>query len=155
MGDLQLCGTLNVALSQTGFLSFYLQNCFVNSNLAFPLNYESQIIAYNVLVPHSINRIPCFFSLYRGQFNKGGSCKLQLPHVWFKQKFSTAKFNKGGSCKLQFSQVKYKVFQLSPSSNRAEKREREREEFQKPVFEKNIEKNWLSVFFGFFRIILT
>ena len=53
-----------------------------------------------------------------------------------------AKFNKGGSCKLQFSQVKFKMFQLSPSSNRAEKREREREreELQKPVFEKNIEK---------------
>ena len=52
-----------------------------------------------------------------------------------------AKFNKGGSCKLQFSQVKFKMFQLSPSSNRAENREREREELQKLVFEKNIEKN--------------
>ena len=109
------------------------------SNLAFPLNYENQIIAYNVLVPHSINRIPCFFSLYRGQFNKGGSCKLQLPHVWFKQKFSTAKFNKGGSCKLQFSQVKFKMFQLSPSSNRAGKRERERNlknQFLKKILKK-------------------
>ena len=59
-----------------------------------------------------------------------------------------AKFNKGGSCKLQFSQVKFKMFQLSPSSNRAEKREREREELQKPVFEKNIEKID-CVFLGF------
>ena len=31
---------------------------FVIPNLAFPLNYENPIIAYNVLVPHSINIIP-------------------------------------------------------------------------------------------------
>ena len=122
------------------------------SNLAFPLNYENQIIAYNVLVPHSINRIPCFFSLYRGQFNKGGSCKLQLPHVWFKQKFSMAKFNKGGSCKLQFSQVKFKMFQLSPSSNRAEKRERGT---SKTSFWKKYWKKLTLCIFGFFMIILT
>ena len=127
-----------------------IKNVLWTPNLAFPLNYESQIIAYNVLVPHSINRIPCFFSLYRGQFNKGGSCKLQLPHVWFKQKFSMAKFNKGGSCKLQFSQVKFKMFQLSPSSNRAEKREREKERNFKNQFLKKILKKIDFVYFWVF-----
>ena len=63
-----------------------------------------------------------------------------------------AKFNKGGSCKLQFSQVKFKMFQLSPSSNRAEKRERERERERnfKNQFLKKISKKIDFVYFWVF-----
>ena len=47
-------------------------------------------------------------------------CVLIVANLWLKsviETFSMGKFNKGGSCKLQLPQVKFKTFELLPFSH--------------------------------------
>jgi hypothetical protein len=46
-----------------------------------------------------------------------GNGNLQLSQASYRHQLSMAKFFKGGTCKLQQSQVKFKLCELSPSSN--------------------------------------
>jgi hypothetical protein len=43
--------------------------------------------------------------------------EIVISQARFRQQFSNAKFIKGGKCKLQLSKVKFKLGELSPSSN--------------------------------------
>ena len=116
-------------------------------NHAFPLNYEKQMIAYNVLVSHSIIRIPCFFSLYRGQFKKEEVVSYNPLMCDLSRNLARPNSIKEGVVNYNYLKWNLKWFSSLLQATGL-KRERERGT-SNTSFWKKYWKNWLPLFLSF------